>query len=436
MDEHFISKVDILYVEDEESIRDRLVRFLRRRTERLFVASNGLEGLEIFKSRNIDLVITDIRMPVMDGLTMSENIREIDQDVPIIITTGHNDEEFFLRSIDIGIDKYLKKPINFKDFISTVEKFSGNVIRKHQLAAQNEFVRTVMDNNPQFLFITDGSDISYINKSFLKFMKVDSLESFKIKYSSFNEVLVDGENSVYGERDFSDWIQDLIHNPDEAFYLYMEQEGSLAGTKEIGCYGVTMNKVPNEDEWLVSLTDITKIDREKQLYKVLSFQDPLTGIYNRKKFYDELNKEMERVKRYDQRLSLVMFDVDKFKNVNDTYGHQVGDEVLIEITNIVTNTIRKTDVFSRYGGEEFAILMPGTFLEGAVEIADRLRKLIECHHFRSVGRVTCSFGVSGLDALDNTDSFILKADTALYKAKGNGRNRVEKFDGQGYICKE
>jgi YesN/AraC family two-component response regulator len=112
-----IDKLSILYVEDEDSIRERLSRFLQRRTQTLYQASNGREGLEMYHEHKPDIIITDIRMPVMDGLSMAEQIRESDSDIPIIITTGHNDEEFFLRSIDIGIDKYIKKPINFKEFI-------------------------------------------------------------------------------------------------------------------------------------------------------------------------------------------------------------------------------------------------------------------------------------------------------------------------------
>jgi diguanylate cyclase (GGDEF)-like protein len=169
---------------------------------------------------------------------------------------------------------------------------------------------------------------------------------------------------------------------------------------------------------------------------IMSNQDHLTGIFNRKKFYDELHKEIDRVTRYNQKLSIIMFDVDHFKSVNDTYGHQVGDIVLQDISEIVHKAIRKTDVFARYGGEEFTLLMPGTSQQGAYDIAERLRFEIEEHSFPSAGKITCSFGVAEIDEHDNSDTFVKKADVALYKAKDKGRNRVEVFDSGGIICKK
>ncbi|MCD8567228.1 MAG: response regulator [Geovibrio sp.] len=151
-----IDKPSILYVEDEDSIRERLSRFLQRRTQTLYQASNGREGLEMFLEHKPDIIITDIRMPVMDGLSMAEQIREHNTDIPIIITTGHNDEEFFLRSIDIGIDKYIKKPINFKEFIQVLIRTAKTVIQQKELDSKNQFIKTILDINPQMLLITDG----------------------------------------------------------------------------------------------------------------------------------------------------------------------------------------------------------------------------------------------------------------------------------------
>ena len=157
----------------------------------------------------------------------------------------------------------------------------------------------------------------------------------------------------------------------------------------------------------------------------LSKKDHLTGVFNRKKFVDELRREIGRTARYGQKLSIVMFDIDRFKDVNDTYGHQVGDYVLKEIAKVAGRNMRKIDIFARYGGEEFIILMPSTDIEGARSLAEKLRMKIEAHKFGQLNRITCSFGVSEYAMHEDEENFIRRADVALYSAKNKGRNRVE-----------
>ncbi|MGE4497149.1 MAG: diguanylate cyclase [Deferribacterales bacterium] len=433
-----IDKLSILYVEDEDSIRERLSRFLQRRTQTLYQASNGREGLEMFLEHKPDIIITDIRMPVMDGLSMAEQIREHNRDIPIIITTGHNDEEFFLRSIDIGIDKYIKKPINFKEFIQVLIRTAKTVIQQKELDSKNQFIKTILDINPQMLLITDGEKISYLNKSFLKFIKCESIDQFQDKFGSIDYFLIEKDDSFYRNRPFSEWVKTVIGNPGKDHMLIMtnDLQHKDPNNSDNSSFIIRVNQVPGHSEWLLSFSDITKLEQEKELYMVMSNQDYLTGIFNRKKFYDELNKEIDRVHRYSQKLSVIMFDVDHFKTVNDTHGHQIGDVVLQQISSIVQKAIRKTDVLARYGGEEFAVLMPGTPRQGASDIAERLRIEIEDASFPHSGRITCSFGVAEIDEHDNADTFINKADVALYKAKDKGRNRVEVFDSGGIICKK
>jgi len=158
----------------------------------------------------------------------------------------------------------------------------------------------------------------------------------------------------------------------------------------------------------------------------LSETDYLLKIYNRSKFKDELTKEISRVKRYGSNLSLIMFDVDYFKKINDEYGHDKGDDVLIKITEIIKDIIREADVFARYGGDEFIILTPNTDLKEAGQLAERLRKEVAESEFDQIGSVTCSFGVTEFGSDDDIDSFIKKVDDALYKSKEKGRNKVEK----------
>ena len=433
---NLIDKLSILYVEDEDSIRERLSRFLNRRTQKLYLAANGREGLEKYLELRPDMVITDIRMPLMDGLTMAEKIREHDRDIPIIITTGHNDEEFFLRSIDIGIDKYIKKPINFKEFIQVLTRTAKLVIQQKEIDAKNEFIRTIIDINPQMMLITDGKSISYLNKSFLKYIGCQNLDDFNEKFGSIDHFLIEKDDSFYKGLPFEEWVKAVTDEPEKSFSVTMTGNPihKFGNNYETATFLITVNKVPDHAEWLLSFSDVTKIEQERELYMVMSNQDYLTGTFNRKKFFDELSKEIDRVERYKQKLSIFMFDIDHFKAVNDTFGHQTGDSVLQQISAIVQQAIRKTDIFARYGGEEFVVLMPGTPANGARDIAERLRSEIEKHKFPHGSVVTCSFGVAEITESDNADSFLNKADIALYNAKDNGRNRVEVFDSGNINC--
>ncbi len=159
----------------------------------------------------------------------------------------------------------------------------------------------------------------------------------------------------------------------------------------------------------------------------LAEKDPLTMIYNRRKLFELLRMEIEKARRYARPLSLIMIDIDHFKKINDNYGHTIGDIVLKTTTDIIQGGIRKVDIFARYGGEEFIILSPETDINGAVALAEKIRSLIEGHPFPTAGIVTISTGVVELTDKDSGDCFIEKADCALYMAKKNGRNRVEKI---------
>jgi diguanylate cyclase (GGDEF)-like protein len=153
--------------------------------------------------------------------------------------------------------------------------------------------------------------------------------------------------------------------------------------------------------------------------------DPLTGLYNRLKFDEALAGAMTRAKRYGTPLSLMLYDIDHFKLVNDSYGHQAGDGVLVRLSQIVSLDIRHSDLLARWGGEEFVILAPDSDGEMARLAAEKLRSTIERATFDEAGSITCSFGVAQYAEGDSAESLMARADRALYQAKMNGRNRVE-----------
>jgi diguanylate cyclase (GGDEF)-like protein len=178
-----------------------------------------------------------------------------------------------------------------------------------------------------------------------------------------------------------------------------------------------------------AMLDVTESNELARKLERLASTDPLTGVMNRRHFIELAEKEMARVKRYGGEASLLMLDLDHFKRINDTHGHAVGDEALKAVCRASQGALREGDLLGRFGGEEFAILLPQTPLLRGVEVAERLRKVLAERPIQAGGptlHLTASFGVAALLPEDKgIDPVIERADLALYKAKENGRNRVE-----------
>lgn len=206
-------------------------------------------------------------------------------------------------------------------------------------------------------------------------------------------------------------------------YTDIVEQGRIEKAKvEIGCrtFELSASYMKMQREGIIQaiLIDITSEVK-------MSTRDFLTGIYNRRKFDEILNIEIERAKRYERLLSIGILDIDNFKTVNDTYGHQAGDAVLQELTRLVAQYIRGVDYLARYGGEEFVVLAPDTDLAGMYQIAEKLRQAVEAHTFPSQNRITISLGIAQFAPGEKTTTFIERADAALYRAKANGKNRVD-----------
>lgn len=226
--------------------------------------------------------------------------------------------------------------------------------------------------------------------------------------------------------------------------------------KDGGTYIVDTTVIPILDvdgdivEYIAIRHDITELEQTKQQlrninqamkYKVdelysmtnaleeKASKDTLTGINNRENFEDIFGIQITNAHQYSQPLSLIIFDVDHFKAVNDTYGHQMGDLILRDMVELVARNLKKGDVFARWGGEEFVILTPSTDIAGASNLAENLRMLVQSHRFNGLDeKITLSFGIAQLDENDDKKTLFQKADAALYEAKKKGRNRVEIYN--------
>lgn len=176
----------------------------------------------------------------------------------------------------------------------------------------------------------------------------------------------------------------------------------------------------------IDLQRIGRLEQENIL-------DPLTGVYNRRYLDRRLLEEVARALRYSQELSVLMLDIDHFKNINDEYGHQAGDNILISLGELLGNELRQSDILARYGGEEFLVLMPGMPAQPAMVVAERMRSVVESKEFvvenevtRHVIRLTVSIGEASFgNGIDYGKQLVSAADEALYRAKEEGRNRVQ-----------
>ena len=178
----------------------------------------------------------------------------------------------------------------------------------------------------------------------------------------------------------------------------------------------------------IYVQDVTEVAVYEQKLVEMNLKDGLTGIYNRRFLETKLNEEFKRGKRYSRDFSLVMFDIDFFKKVNDKYGHQCGDFILKSVASKISSIIRNVDYLARYGGEEFCCLLPETDINGAIQAAERFRMAImqqENNFDGLIVRITISLGVTELsESVDSPGMLLRKADQALYRAKNEGRNRV------------
>ena len=276
------------------------------------------------------------------------------------------------------------------------------------------------------ILATINDPIAYIDKNFL-YQTVNAAMLKIYQKKKKHEMVGHPVREIVGEevfrKQFRPYIleclegekaynQDWFDFPDGVRrYMYMSFYPLFAKDKVVS--GAVVNSI-----------DVTKMKEMEDQLKLLSQTDPLTQTFNRVKFHDSLAREINRAKRYETELTLIMFDIDHFKHINDTHGHDVGDDVLVKLTKLVKTCIRETDIFARWGGEEFMLLLPHTPIDNASNLAERIRAAIEKYKFPKTGTVTGSFGVTQFVKSDNEETFTKRVDRALYKAKQKGRNRV------------
>ena len=291
---------------------------------------------------------------------------------------------------------------------------------ERQLAESEARFRSLVELSPDPILVHRGGRVLYVNPAGLKLIGAVSAEPF-----------------------LGGAFLDFIHPDDQATVISRQRQlevgvdavpaaelrlRTLDG-RELACEvlsGVTMHG--GEPAIQSVLRDISERKRLEQELTRLATTDSLTGIANRRSFFEQLEREWSRARRHSRPLALMMFDLDRFKEVNDSHGHAAGDRVLVELVDEARGLLRADDVLARLGGEEFAILLPEVDLEGAAAAAERLRERLGGREVvLPTGRVRCTVSVGVVEgrlALESPDAALNRADDALYTAKREGRNRV------------
>lgn len=436
MNKEILENISVLYVEDEKDVREFTTKLLGSLVKKVYSAEDGLDGLEQFKENkeNIDLIVSDINMPKMDGLEMCTQIKEINKEIPIVITSAHNDPSFLKKAINVGVSTYAMKPIDLYQLVESMIKAIEPIYLKEKLEKLNISLETRVDNEIQkiksildaqdnIILLSNSTTIRNVNKRFLEFFKVNSVEEFKKLSDNIFDCFIDdygfiSKESIKDQKCYYEYIKSL-KEVDRVVKIKNSQD-------EIRIFTINVDNYDDKNEfYVISLTDITELKEKSNLLEYQASHDNLTGLFNRNKFNSLFGKEIRRGHRYKNDLSLVILDIDFFKVVNDKYGHQIGDQVLKEISSIILQNVREHDTVVRWGGEEFLILLPETDIEGAVIVAEKIRSTI-CNRPLSKENIniTASFGITLMNEKDTEESFISRSDEALYEAKKNGRNKV------------
>lgn len=395
-----IDKVNILVIEDDRVDQMALKRFLKetKLPYNVAFASSISEAKEILKSGRFNIILSDYSLGSETAFDIFDFIDSSDH-IPVVIVTGTGNEEVAVQAMKVGVYDYIIKDVenNYLKLIPpTIEKTLKRIQEAKTLRMLSYAIRNVNDS----VFITDMNNIvTFVNEAFIR------------TYGYSEKDILGKDGRILGDID------------KEGEFYHKRKDGSE--------FPVVLTRSVLKDEHgqemaIVRIAhNITERKRMEEELIRLATTDSLTGAYNRTKFNEIISIETERVKRYGQRLSMIIFDIDHFKRVNDTYGHMVGDDVLRTIVDIVRMNIRKIEYLIRWGGEEFMILASGIDLDNAVALAERIRKIMEDYRFDKVGKVTISCGVTEFKEGDTEDSFIKRADDAMYMAKKEGRNRVE-----------
>jgi len=417
--------LSVLYVEDDPAAFEHLSKYLRRRVGALHVAPNAQLGLELFERYQPQLVITDMILSGMNGLQMIKAIRSINPQVPVILVSGvsswQNRASQVEDLVNLQINQFLVKPIDGERLTRAIRHCVGRTEFLNKLKLSSSVFMT----SPLAITITD-KDCNFVsvNPAFTKITGYTEAEVLGCNPRILSSGKHDGEfyRHMWAELNECGRWSGEIWNRHKNGDLFLEWINISAIRDENG-------EICN---YASVFADITQRLAAEEKMRHLAHHDCLTNLPNRLLLNDRLNQAILQAQRDRSELAVIYLDIDHFKNINDTLGHGVGDELILAVAQALQASVREVDTVSRLGGDEFAILLPNV---GSPEMASRLvAKIFKAASktYQIAGRelrITLSMGVSLYPKDGENPATLLKhADSAMYLAKKEGRNSFQFFD--------
>ncbi len=421
----------LLYIEDDAFVAQLAKRRLEQEGYEVTICNDGSPGLVEAKSGNYDLLLLDHMLPTMSGLDVLRALQP-EMPCPVIMVSGSSELTVAVEAMRIGAADYVIKETD-GSFLDLLPRTVDRVLKHERLieekrladeriAEQAATIQGVLDNMDPGVTLFDGAgNLAAYNE---RWTELFDLPQTLIGDDTSLEQVIDhlrasGEYDASGDGDAESLRNHFISA--SPFQVDHERpDGTVIDIRG--------GPMPGGG-FIASYTDITDRKEMERELRRLATTDPLTGANNRRRFTEISERELLRCKRYGHPLCVMILDADKFKAVNDTYGHEAGDRVLKALSDVCRTQLRDVDVFGRFGGEEFTLTLPETSRETALEAAERLRiALAETPVPLDDGQsisFTVSIGATVLNgAGDTLDDLIARADGALYQAKEGGRNRV------------
>ena len=456
-------KEKILIVDDEEITLDLLVSNALPLNLMVKSCPDAESAWEYFLADSPRIIVLDWSLPGMSGIELCRKMRDskIGKYLAILMVTSHDQPEDMKKALEAGANFYMVKPVQSQFYqawiasaqkqlaeLRELEKSDEEIGRiKAELEDVNEQLEASISQANQLAMEAEKAyvEVNQIFKTVAGGILVIDNEYNIIKHNNnFLEMLDEDIDSAINKKCYDVFSSSLCDTPDCPLHrLSIPTAGDsieshivteLADSSKIHYSTVStpLRGLVGEKVGIVEhVTDITQrvvaeeaLKKSERRYRELSTVDELTGLFNKRHFNRVLQLELNRSIRYGHALSLIMMDIDNFKHHNDTYGHAEGDKVLARLGDIIKNGLRNNDVPCRYGGEEFAIILPVTEADGALVVAERIRKNFAkadfCNH---TVHKTLSLGLTQYIAGDNREIIIKRADAGLYEAKEQGKNR-------------
>jgi diguanylate cyclase (GGDEF)-like protein len=410
----YLNALNVLVVEDDEASAILISRVLTKHGALVDIAPNGQDGLDKFMAQRFPVIVTDICMPDMDGLELAGKIREIDQDVQIIATSANRDTQSLVKAIELGFTDYIIKPIEIEKLLLSVKRCGDTFVVKQQLENERSKFKTVVDCLGEGITIKDlDYRIIYQNRAMMEMFGERAgsacyeIFDYKNPCTDCPTVLALDDGQTHTACLNYQSGGNTIHI-ESTVSLLRNSQGAVTGTVEI-------------------IRDVSERIKNEQTIRDMAFQDPLTGLSNRRLFEDRLEQAIAKSRRYDMRFGLLTLDLDHFKEVNDTHGHEAGDQVLLEAAERIKSCCKRDlDTISRYGGDEFCIIFTDCGeREQLVAIAEKLL-LQFARPFQLADtsvEVTTSIGISIFPENGSVMKELeIASDRAMYAAKKAGKN--------------